>query len=310
MELNQLRKYTSSRISIVVPCFNEEETISIFYTETLKVLKEMNIESYEEAIHFFSLLIQMNRKDLESHLYKGICLKKLKKYDDAINTLSKSISIDPKYYPAYLQRGICYTNMKIFGKAINDFIHYSKNQANGSKEITDEDFYYHRALCYINSSNIEDAINDLNKVIEINKNNSNAFFKLGFCFLLRKDKNNFTQNLENAILKFDEAIKIDSKHTEAYFNKALALTNLSKYKEAIESYNKVLELNKNDIESMYNKALILMKINKYNDAEQCIQKVIDTLNNANIDYEIYSDVKPNPTIIEVKSISSILSGSQ
>ena len=34
-------------ISIVIPCFNEEETIPLFYVETLKVLKEMNIETYE-----------------------------------------------------------------------------------------------------------------------------------------------------------------------------------------------------------------------------------------------------------------------
>ncbi len=34
-------------ISIVVPCFNEEEAILIFYEETSKVLKSMNIDSYE-----------------------------------------------------------------------------------------------------------------------------------------------------------------------------------------------------------------------------------------------------------------------
>ena len=34
-------------ISIVVPCFNEEEAIPIFYEETLKVLKTMSLLSYE-----------------------------------------------------------------------------------------------------------------------------------------------------------------------------------------------------------------------------------------------------------------------
>ena len=34
-------------ISIVVPCFNEEETIPIFYEEALKVLKSMNINFFE-----------------------------------------------------------------------------------------------------------------------------------------------------------------------------------------------------------------------------------------------------------------------
>ena len=34
-------------ISIVVPCFNEEEAIPIFYKETLKVLNEISIKSFE-----------------------------------------------------------------------------------------------------------------------------------------------------------------------------------------------------------------------------------------------------------------------
>lgn len=34
-------------LSIVVPCFNEEDAIPIFYEETLKVLKSINLDSYE-----------------------------------------------------------------------------------------------------------------------------------------------------------------------------------------------------------------------------------------------------------------------
>lgn len=34
-------------ISIVIPCFNEEETIPIFYEETLRVLKTMSLSSFE-----------------------------------------------------------------------------------------------------------------------------------------------------------------------------------------------------------------------------------------------------------------------
>ncbi len=37
----------SKKISVVVPCFNEEEAIPLFYAETLKVLKTMGIASYE-----------------------------------------------------------------------------------------------------------------------------------------------------------------------------------------------------------------------------------------------------------------------
>ena len=181
-----------------------------------KAICLMNLEQYDEAILIFSLLIQMNKKDFESHLYKGICLKKSGKLNDAINAFTKLISISENCAPAYLHRGICYTNLKIFGKAINDFIKYSKNKKSENQEITDEDFYYHRSLCYINSNNIEDAINDLNKVIEINNNKANAYFKLGFCYLLRKDQKNIVQNLEKAISEFDKAIYLDKKYRSIF----------------------------------------------------------------------------------------------
>ena len=34
-------------ISIVVPCYNEEEVIPIFYEETKKIIKTMPVSSYE-----------------------------------------------------------------------------------------------------------------------------------------------------------------------------------------------------------------------------------------------------------------------
>lgn len=34
-------------ISIVIPCFNEEEAIPIFYEETLRVFKTMSLPSFE-----------------------------------------------------------------------------------------------------------------------------------------------------------------------------------------------------------------------------------------------------------------------
>lgn len=40
-------KNTPPRISIVVPCYNEEEAVPIFYEETLKILKQMKIKNYE-----------------------------------------------------------------------------------------------------------------------------------------------------------------------------------------------------------------------------------------------------------------------
>ena len=234
----------------------------------------LNLEKYEEAMKIFCLLIQMNPKDYESQYYKGICQIKIGKYSDALQTLNKLISINPKYFQAYLQRGIANVNLKAYGSAVGDFVTFDKNNQ-GHKEY---DFYYYRALCLINSNKIEDAINDLNKAIAINPKKGNSHFKLGFCYLKRKIKEDFTKTLEKAIKEFNLAIQFDDKNIEAYYNKAIALASLKKIPEAIQSYEKIMELSPKDAESLFNKSLLLIKIEKYSLAEKDLLKTIEILN--------------------------------
>lgn len=61
-------------ISIVVPCFNEEETISIFYDNTLKVLQGMKISEYEfifiddgSSDKSLEIMQQLRQKDEKVH---------------------------------------------------------------------------------------------------------------------------------------------------------------------------------------------------------------------------------------------------
>ena len=46
------------KFSIVIPCFNEEEAIPIFYEEACKVIKIMKLDSY--IIKFSSVLVELN----------------------------------------------------------------------------------------------------------------------------------------------------------------------------------------------------------------------------------------------------------
>ena len=149
------------------------------------------------------LNINTKVKDIECLFYKGICQEKLKKYSEGIQIFDKIIKIDKKYYKAYLHRGICFCCLKNFANAVSNFIIYDKNITK-DKEI---DFYYYRALCFINSNKIEDAIIYLKKAIEMNNDKPKIYFQLGYCYLIRKNKENIKNNLELAIKEFDISIK-------------------------------------------------------------------------------------------------------
>ncbi len=40
------------KISIVIPCFNEEEAIPVYYEEMKKIMKEMSYVDFELCIQF------------------------------------------------------------------------------------------------------------------------------------------------------------------------------------------------------------------------------------------------------------------
>lgn len=66
-------------ISIVVPCFNEEESIIIFYNETIKVLKGNSLDSYE------FVFIDDGSSDKTLQILHGLCEK-----DNAVHYISFS----------------------------------------------------------------------------------------------------------------------------------------------------------------------------------------------------------------------------
>ena len=67
------------KISVVVPCYNEEESLSIFYKEINKISKEM------EEVNFEFLFINDGSKDKTLRI-----LRNLSKKDDRVRFISFS----------------------------------------------------------------------------------------------------------------------------------------------------------------------------------------------------------------------------
>ena len=54
------------KISIIIPCYNEQEAVPLFYTESMRVLKELNYE-YE------LIFVNDGSKDQTLAAIKGLC---------------------------------------------------------------------------------------------------------------------------------------------------------------------------------------------------------------------------------------------
>jgi tetratricopeptide (TPR) repeat protein len=80
-----------------------------------------------------------------------------------------------------------------------------------------------------------EAIKDYDQVIKIEKNNENAYFNRGTCYLALK-------KLEQALEDLNKAIELDPTFTKAYYNRASVYIMQKKYAESLPDLDKIIGL--------------------------------------------------------------------
>ena len=112
----------------------------------------------------------------------------------------------------------------------------------------DEETLILAANCYDKDGNTDKAIEYLQRVLEINPNNSYAYYNLGII--------NFNNgNTAIAINNFTRAIKANKKFNAAYYNLGISYYNVKDYKKALKYFNKAHKLNPDNQNICYNLAL-------------------------------------------------------
>tara|TARA_B100001769_G_C22082166_1_gene583189 strand:- start:185 stop:1549 length:1365 start_codon:yes stop_codon:yes gene_type:complete len=81
--------------------------------------------------------------------------------------------------------------------------------------------------------------------------------------LFKKAKNYSKFNdLDKALLIYDEIIRIEKNNSEAYFHKALIFTKLKNFENALSSYNSAIKIKPNFEEAYINSGVIFSTLNK------------------------------------------------
>lgn len=118
--------------------------------------------------------------------------------------LQKALELGVDDELAYYVRGMIYNNKEAYQLAINDFTILIEKDSS----LIDS-CYYQRALCYLNLYNQEKAIEDLNKSIELDSQNSNAYSWRALCYELKEE-------YDNAISDYKKALELGDKEAEEH----------------------------------------------------------------------------------------------
>lgn len=71
---------------------------------------------------------------------------------------------------------------------------------------------------------------------------------------------------EEAITTYTQAIQINPKHAEAYYNRGIAYATLQRFEEAIADFNQAIQNNPKYAEAYFNRGIIYAKQHRYEEA--------------------------------------------
>jgi len=84
-----------------------------------------------------------------------------------------------------------------------------------------------------------------------------------------------TGKSEEAINYYNRALEIDPAHAGLKCLKGFAFNNLKEYEKSIECYDEVLEINPEDIFSLYQKASALESLGRLAEAMECYDRALE-----------------------------------
>ena len=157
-------------------------------------------KNYEKARATFmsamSVDIQKANNDAKLYYYLGLTEYYLKNYSSSFQCFDKSIQLDDKNGLTYEGRGDLNYDLENWTEAVNDYtqaIRWSSDIPFGIDAT-----YERRGDCYYNLGKFTEAKWDYGTVVDRNKYNAEAFFKLGMCYDKLGDMDNALKNFEQA----------------------------------------------------------------------------------------------------------------
>ncbi|BAZ52141.1 TPR repeat-containing protein [Nostoc sp. NIES-4103] len=248
---------------------------------------EMQRGNYHQAIENFNQAIQIKEDFAVAYSDRCLAYLHLQDYHQAIADCTQAINIAPKNIEAYLNRGLAYYRQKNFSDAIAD-----DNQAI-ALQPADFRAYYNRGLALSGAGSDLEAIDDFNRTLtlippKLNSTVTDIFNDRGLAYLK-------LQNLEKAMLDFNQAIHLNSQDYRAYFNRGCADSRNGDDLGAVRDFSQAIRLNPNNALAYVNRGLARYRLGYYQRAIADLQTASEYFGhqNQNVAYQKTLDLLKN-----------------
>lgn len=216
--------------------------------------------NYKEALRFFQEALKLKESN-DCLNYIGCCYLELNDFKAAGELFFKLSDDNPDWERPAFNLGRVFLKSGYSEEALTAF------KEAESRNPNDEDVYYYLGVYYYETKDYMTAKAYYERSIGINDEQAETHLNLGRCYyhLGMNDK---------AIQEFNIAYKYDSNCLDAIYNKAMTLTSMSKYQEALDNLLIVNNMKPNDVEVMLDIAQVYYKTKDLETASVWVNKIL------------------------------------
>ncbi|BCN30528.1 tetratricopeptide repeat protein [Anaeromicropila herbilytica] len=242
---------------------------------------DIALEYVDKAIDKEDDLIQI----LSYKNQRADLLYSMNRYEECVDQCDSILEESEEYYPAIVKRQEAYYELERYQNVVDDYYKaieiYSKDARPYKLAIKTFLLYqkYEDAMDIINKAKEEETYTDDICLLEVRAIRDNASTE--------EDMDKAYQLLNTVKEHIKEGTSVLERQGEAYYEGAICLRDLKKYKEALEEINQALHLTPDVDDYIYCKANILFDMQEYSQAESIYQLLGEKfINNENIIYKL------------------------
>ena len=220
-----------SRIPNCLEALKKAEELDPANNNALLKLAEVYLilKDYANTFEYTRRALDLDQINPVAHFIRGYAYMELGDSSLAIQNLQAAADQDQNYYDAYLELGAIYSAQK--NSLAAGYLQTATRIEPGRGEA-----YYLLGLAFQEQENIPKAVETYEILLTVSPDFKEALYNLGYINLV------YLNDFEKAVNFFTRAISLDSKYTDAYFNRGYSYEWLGDYTNARKDYQKALDL--------------------------------------------------------------------
>jgi tetratricopeptide (TPR) repeat protein len=233
-----------------------------------ELYKQLN--NSPKAVADYSSILNMDKQNAEVYSQRA-ALRVSNSLTAAFDDYGKAIEFDNKNAKYFYQRGLLHFQNNKLNQALSDFSDATMRRTD------DPNAYYQRGQTYISLKKFQEAGADFTiaKKLELNAFDAGQIDSVAVKLFRLGKKGANDENYKGAAVAFTNALYINPKMSEAWFEKGEVYSSLKQYEEAIKAYSGAMKLDPENATFVFQRGWAYYNSGNYENAATDFRQTFD-----------------------------------